>query len=1118
VSIYGTPHRRHDVRIYAAVVAGVGTLTLLFTDLVGSTESLVALGEDRFDAVRDEHDALVGGTITVHHGVIVKHTGDGYMAVFRRATDAVGAAAEIQRLLARRNPGSEVELGVRIGMSAGDVTERPGDYHGVAVVEAARLCAAATGGQILASETVHSLVGSRGGHDFVALGELDLKGLPPLATVAVRWRNDAPVAAPAPGAQGNLLVSVPLPVRLAVTDLAFVGREDERARLDAAYDAVRAGEARRVVLVAGEPGIGKTTLATRFARTAHDDGAVVLYGHCDEGLDIPYQPWAEALGHLVRHAPEPTLAEHVRVRGGELRRLVPEVAERVRAPAPGSSDPEADRYLLFGACLDLLARASRQTPVVMVLEDLQWADVATLQLLRHVVGAEAPLRLLVVATYRDTDLGEDHRLAPTLAALYREPGVDRVALSGLGSEELAALLSADGYELDIAGLRLRDALVDETDGNPFFVSEVLRHLAETGVVRPGRKNGQVEPLGTVHVPPSVREVIMQRVVRLGDETRRLLSTAAVIGPDFDLDVLLAASDIDELAALDALDAATSAALIRSGAADAESYSFVHTLIAHALVHTLSPPRRRRMHERIAVALEDRCGDDPDDRIGELARHWLEAGTNPTKAINYASRAGDHALALLAPDEALRWYRQALDVVEGGAGPDHTRRGNLLVGLGEAQRQTGDPAHRETLLASAELAQSRHDTDLLVRAAIANSRGMYSRALDIDAERVAVLEAARVATEGQETTARAQILATLASELAWADRARMRRLGDEAVALARRLGDDATLVTVATRFAGTVPAPDTLPQRLVLADETIAAAERTGDPVLRWNAAALNYMSPIESGDIETLRTRVDVVERLARQIGQPYMLWISAICRALRELLAGRLVRAEEFATESLERGGECGQVDAFMYYLNYLGAIRLYQGRVDEIVDLVDQIGDAAPDVPIMRAARALNYCELGRTAEACRLLEADAEEGFNSFTFDMTWTSSMAVYARVAATLGDLRAAAHLVELLQPWRDNIAPSAFLCGCLAHPLGLVLATIGHYDEADEAFAQAAAVHARLDAPILLAETRLEWARLLSRRDRPGDREYARDLAHVAYSVAADLGAGSIERGARALL
>jgi class 3 adenylate cyclase len=231
-------------------VPGIGTLTLLFTDLVGSTESLVALGEDRYDSVRDEHDALVGGTIAARHGEIVKSTGDGYMATFRRAGDAVDAAVEVQRPVSGRNEGSEVKLRVRIGIGAGDVTKRARDYYGVAAVEAARLCAAATGGQILASETVRSLVGSRSGHDFVALGKLDLKGLPPLASVAVRWSDDAPVFAPAPRATGNLPASLD----------RFIGRHHD-------LDAIRALLCeRRLVTLTGPGGSGKTRLALEVAR------------------------------------------------------------------------------------------------------------------------------------------------------------------------------------------------------------------------------------------------------------------------------------------------------------------------------------------------------------------------------------------------------------------------------------------------------------------------------------------------------------------------------------------------------------------------------------------------------------------------------------------------------------------------------------------------------------------------------------------------------------------------------------------------------------------------------------------------------------------------------------
>jgi predicted ATPase/class 3 adenylate cyclase len=278
------------LRAYAACVAGVGTVTLLFTDLVGSTESLIALGEDRFDSVRDDHDALVGGTISAYHGEVVKHTGDGYMAAFPRAADAVAAAAEIQRLVSKRNEDAEVALGVRIGISAGDVTERAGDYHGVPVIEAARLCAAAVGGQILASQTVRSLVGSRGGHDFVTLGDVDLKGLPPVATVGVRWGDDAPVFAPTRRAKGNVPASVD----------RFVGRQDD-------LDAIQAflGE-HRLVTLTGPGGSGKTRLAVEVGRSVgaeHADGTWLVDLAAIDDESLVAETTMAALGLRGSHAP-----------------------------------------------------------------------------------------------------------------------------------------------------------------------------------------------------------------------------------------------------------------------------------------------------------------------------------------------------------------------------------------------------------------------------------------------------------------------------------------------------------------------------------------------------------------------------------------------------------------------------------------------------------------------------------------------------------------------------------------------------------------------------------------------------------------------------------------------
>jgi tetratricopeptide (TPR) repeat protein len=349
---------------------------------------------------------------------------------------------------------------------------------------------------------------------------------------------------------------------------------------------------------------------------------------------------------------------------------------------------------------------------------------------------------------------------------------------------------------------------------------------------------------------------------------------------------------------------------------------------------------------------------------------------------------------------------------------------------------------------------------------------------------------------------------------------MRRVADEAIALARRLNDDSTLVRVFTRVEAAISAPDTLTERLILTEQAVAAANRTGDPVLRWYAAVMSPAAALESGDVETFRASLDVVVRLARDIGQPFMRWESAFARALREQLAGDLGRAEELAAEALEIGVSNGQPDAFMAYAGLIFEIRATQGRLDELVEFAEQSAAANAESPGRRFGLALCYCELDRIDEARQLLGADVVPELRAIPFDVTWKPLVTMGARVVAALGDRSAAAVLCELLEPWRDQIANSGttIWSGAIAHPLGLALATTDRFDEAEDAFAQAAAIHEHIGAPILLAGTRLEWARLLCRRDEHDDRSRACELANAAHTAAVDLGAGSIARHTHELL
>ena len=363
----------------------------------------------------------------------------------------------------------------------------------------------------------------------------------------------------------------------------------------------------------------------------------------------------------------------------------------------------------------------KQEPLLLILDDLHWADQPTLSLLRHVVTAGASMRVMVVGTYRDSDLSRDHPLTALLADLHRDQGGERMKLTGLGAEDVLALMeAAAGQELDEDGRALAAEITRETAGNPFFAGELLRHLTESGAIvqeEDGRWRlaGDVAKLG---LPQSVREVIGRRVDRLGPDARTALSAAAVIGRDFDLDLLLAVLDLPETRLLDLLDEAVAASLLQESSEQAGRFTFTHALVEHTLYEDLGRTRRARLHRRVAQALEEQCGDEPGERLGELAGHWAAAvvSADTAKAIHYARRAAERALEQLAPDEAARWYRQALELHDQAPGGDRSERCELLIGLGEAQRQTGNPEFRQTLLDAAQLAAGarRHQTGSAAR--------------------------------------------------------------------------------------------------------------------------------------------------------------------------------------------------------------------------------------------------------------------------------------------------------------------------------------------------------------------------------------------------------------------
>jgi class 3 adenylate cyclase len=1095
------------------VSADTTNVTILFTDLVGSTALSSRLSAEDADEMRRRHFSILRQSILKSGGTEVKNLGDGLMVVFNSASSALACCVSMQQGVDRDNNVRGHSMRLRVGLSGGEVNVENGDYFGDPVIEAARLCALSEPGQILSADLVRAMAGRRNRFASRSLGALSLKGLPdPIDVVEILWE-------PIDG------TDIPLSSRLGVRPaVGAVGREAEISMINEAFKRVTEDGGRELVIVSGEAGLGKTTLVSEFARSAASTGALVLFGHCEEDLATPYQLFYEALDHYVTHAPEETLLEQAAVHGSELARLVPALSSRIPdLPPSRATDADTERFLLFASVVGLLSMLSAQRPVILVLEDLQWADQGSLLLLRHLAAAEQSTRVLVLGTFRDSDLAQASALRETLGVLRRHGNVHRIELKGLSDLDVITYMEvAAGRTLDDAEVPLAQAVYRETDGNPFFVSEVLRHLIETGTVSQD-DNGRwsAQDLDQMTLPDSVREVIGGRVVRLGPDAGRVLSVASVIGRDFDLDLLAKATGATEDELLDTLDAATAVALIREVADASGRYSFAHALIQHTLYADLGRARRAQFHRRVAEALEELLVDKPDARIGELARHWTNA-TQPVnlfKAINYSQRAGDAALRALAPADALAYFVKALDLYAQSDVDDPMLRVDLMIGLGTAERQTGDPAFHATLIEAAHLAADLNETSRLVDACLATDRGFFSAIGAVDQQKVDILTIALERLTKDEPS-RALVLATLCAELAVGTSLEDRlELAREALSIADAHGDDAVTVRVLNSLAFPLMVPQLCQDSLARSARAMTLAERVGDPVQIMFAAHWREEAAIMAGDVAELDRAMEIVRELVERLNQPVLRWTYLFTRAWRAMMAGDTDVADQFARESFQIGTDSGQPDAFVMYGGQLITIGLQRGTLGDLVEILHQMHVDAPDVGgAVSAALMLAHAEAGNLDAVRELLTEMSEKNFES-PIDATWLTGMVWCADAAIALGEPEFVEAIFDRLVPWAELWPSNGAECESpVSQYLGALATCLGRYDEAESYFASAMVECERTGTKFFAARTNLLWGMMLGQRRLDDDLERARELLEVARELAATNHYANVERRAAAAL
>ena len=631
-----------------------GTVTLMFTDLVGSTELLQRTGDESAQRIFQAHHKLLQEAVASHGGQEVKWLGDGLMVAFPSAANAVRCAIAMQQTA--RRPAVGERLQIRVGLNVGEALQEEADYFGTAVVIASRLCAQAESGQILCSALVAGLLSGRKAFAFSECGALELKGIAEAVSAY------------------EVLYEVDLLALLARTP--FMGREGEVAKLSQKLQEARNGQGGLVTLV-GEPGIGKTRLAEEFVETARNEGATVLWGRCYEGeWTPPYGPFAEAIAEYGARTDPPALRDDLGDGVGPIARLVPALREHLTdVPEPADLQPDEERFRLLDAVAQFFIAVAAGSPLVLVLDDLHWADKGTIAMLRHIVHFASRHSILLLGTYRDVELDRQHPLSGALNALRRETNYERIVLRGLDASAVGQLL-ATLAEKDVPDSIIA-AISTETDGNPFFIREVLLHLVDTGVItqsdgRWASDGASIEELG---IPEGVRQVIGQRLSRLSEDSNRLLTIASAFIGGFRFDVAASVAGLEEMPALDALDEALAAQLLRPSG-EVESYDFIHALIRHTLYTELNPSRQVRLHRQIAEAMEQAYGAEARDHASELAYQYHRSAALPgaERGVDHALAAADRAEAAYARDEAAAFLRMALELL-----PEESARRPRVLG-------------------------------------------------------------------------------------------------------------------------------------------------------------------------------------------------------------------------------------------------------------------------------------------------------------------------------------------------------------------------------------------------------------------------------------------------------
>lgn len=875
----------------------------------------------------------------------------------------------------------------------------------------------------------------------------------------------------------------PAPVRAAAPP--FVGRGAEMAVLRAALDDLQRG-AGGVVLLSGEPGIGKTRTAEEAAALARESGVRVLIGRCHEGDDSPaFWPWLQMIrGELTAWRPA-QLAGLLGAGAADIARVLPAVRSVLpQLPEPPPLDFAQARVRLFDSLAGYFRALAEWQPLLLVLDDLHGADRASIAFLRALADELGALRVLIVGTYRDTEVDAGHPFAEVAASLRRE-GARLLRLDGLSAVEVGALLAHDRDRAVDAAESAR--VVRDTEGNPLFVLELARQLREGGAAE--RPPGQ-------GLPDTVERVIERRLSRLGDEVREVLGLAAVCGREFDAELLEAVAPRALGNPRAPLAEARRLRVIEAVPGAPDRYRFAHILIRESLYASVPAAARRAAHGRLARLLGPRRERSHVD-AADAAQHALAAlpDLELAAAVEAALRAAERALAVLAYEDAVRYCERTLEAIDRHAPDDRRWRCRVLLMLGEARSRVGEAeASRVAFDEAAAIARRGGLRRELALAALRGSGGMVQPVILMQ-EQVEVLREALAKIGGRDPLLRSRLLSRLALALYYhrdGRRGRRRAMSDEAVRLARAAGDDEALYWALISRHWALWGPRAPRQRLAVAEQLVAIGERRGQRPLALRAHTYRVGALLELGELAAVDDAIATCAALADALRIPMFLWTVAYFRAMQAQLRGDLDEAQRRSGDAAARGsGEAGEVSAAHVFGIQVCAQAFLGGSLATFEPLLLAYRQQRPDMPFLECALVEIYRQAARTDEARALLRTLAAGGCRRIPHDNLWMTGVALLGVAAAGLDDRPTAATIHRILEPYAGQLVVcgnAVATIGPVDHYLALLAGSLGRRREAGRHLRAAERIAARIGSPAWLVERNAALAvagrRRTSRRTR----------------------------------